>query len=1181
MGWLSYSGTRYLKRWRLDITAGDPDGYPTISNSYEAGEDNELSTYGAYWRAQNFVPGQDYTVGLVGIKCYTVGSPGNMTIQIRSSDGSHKPSGTVLAYNTTTTGNDFGATPGKWKTITLTTTAALTSGTEYFLVAAAPSGNSTNKIVWKLDTGSSGNYCCESANSGASWSADSATWKMMYRVYGAYTGGRTVPADYKLPANIYRGSQTVETGNWTINSKEYRYRIPFTLRTNDALAADYTAKVVVDTAGLVTGSFFGGSTATYGKTVEWVDNAGNPMKYWATESGSGVPDNFNTTGTTYYVKFPSGLSASTPYTMYLYVDPALSDASTNYSGANTFAFFEHFDTDAANLAAFLAAYDGDPNNDWDTDPGNATVTVASSVLNVTGSGSPSGLATAFNASNLIVMGKITSTAVHNTAFGIFDAAGVGAANNKDGLYWEQTTTWTRYRDNAVTTEIPPMPTAPHIVKVSKCGAFYQWRIFENLPASEPDITYQNTGAVAGFNSLAATNEAHRIIIYCPTDTHTISLDWIAAMPEISGPPIISFPDATYSKSGAVFLGGSCLHWPYDIAFTAEDGTTELYWWPDPKTELTRQPGDSMQAIVKVSADLTSNASIYIYYGNSAVTTTHAHCSAADTFDIFDAFADDTAWIEVAGDWSVSAVQEPAVWQGEVGNIGGQAGRYNGNAVEVIKWAENDYRMVVCYNSWELASQHWPAFAWVGYSQATTPIGPWAPVRKLISVPEYEHANFGTWPQYLWTENTGPGGALRAYLVISTTNGFKLAYTDTMDQYDWTINANGPFMDGAWVTARSGGLDPANVRSFNVVKVGSTYYVFFCAMNIPGLGYATTTDAPEDWDADSFTYGDTIHDGYADYGFGCIVHDVANELWYWFVDTNLSVPGYMTTTDANFPIGWTPNTGTPTSVTFDKAMFGNYGATGSWVFEDGGYYYFYCTGQPKAGDDTLVDKWNPNWIQVCRSATLDGSYTAQLTDSKYKQATTTGTQKTYVSGSSVADGEIIVEINSKNAADRKAGILFRYNSVTDSGYACYLDYYAGNPFVSLDRIDAGANTPIGAGDVDIPTVPVPQYYLGMPWRLRVQFYGQHITVSYSPWGNDWVETHDITDYTYTTGKVGLITITAEAYFDNFRARDYVETEPYFSATQDVFGFWDSREIVTGTKLQGVALAAGYKINGVTL
>lgn len=105
--------------------------------------------------------------------------------------------------------------------------------------------------------------------------------------------------------------------------------------------------------------------------------------------------------------------------------------------------------------------------------------------------------------------------------------------------------------------------------------------------------------------------------------------------------------ATGTDGGAdVYMGTNVLDNFGDVRFTTSDGTTLLPYWLETNTSTS---GSLATFWVKVAADLGSNQTIYIYYGNSAATTTS---NGTNTFLLFDDFTgtslDGTKWTKRNG-----------------------------------------------------------------------------------------------------------------------------------------------------------------------------------------------------------------------------------------------------------------------------------------------------------------------------------------------------------------------------------------------------------------------------------------------------------------------------------------------------------------------------------------------------
>ncbi len=96
-----------------------------------------------------------------------------------------------------------------------------------------------------------------------------------------------------------------------------------------------------------------------------------------------------------------------------------------------------------------------------------------------------------------------------------------------------------------------------------------------------------------------------------------------------------------SSGGQFHLEGHCQDFPNDIRFTDDDGETELSYW------IEDVSADPIIAWVEVIDDLSTDQSIYCYYGRTGVSTTS---NGDNTFDLFDDFPgsslDGNKWTEV-------------------------------------------------------------------------------------------------------------------------------------------------------------------------------------------------------------------------------------------------------------------------------------------------------------------------------------------------------------------------------------------------------------------------------------------------------------------------------------------------------------------------------------------------------
>jgi len=970
----------------------------------------------------------------------------------------------------------------------------------------------------------------------------------------------SVPSNYKLSFNVFKNEPTVETGSWTVNGKTYRHRVGFPIKVNDAISSSYAREVLIDTYSLVLGGFFANSTPATAKSVEFADEHGNsPFKYWI-NSTLGVVNSFNTPNTRYFIGL-DGLSADTTYTRYLYLDPLITDASSNYDPSGVFAFFEDFTTTAANLTEFLAAY-----TKWEQDTTNApTVTVADGVLTLTGGASEwQGIATKtteFTQQNFRTFIRFPSSAIAiGVLVGMLDANGI--SDPQDGLcvHYQSSTQRHSTWKAGVKTDYPEAGGSANLHLLSGYSGDWQLPMIKDISATQPD-------AVANAHLGVFTDVAMKLNIASSVNGAAIKLDLIAVSPQLNRPPMVFFPDITYSSVGNIYLDEQCLHWPYDVAFTDGDGETLLKHYRSPGANLTKEPGITGQVQVRITDDLSSDQSIFVYYGNTDVTSDGADNGMiaddtfADTGNYYSTFDAVTDWTVKAGTWTVESIGEPFVFQGAAqGNALGVNGVNGGSRLwarqpNVMKWAENDF-FFVCDNSlWE-AALYWP--------------GMYNPfIARVTSLTE-PISNLAYWDIFPEGHDYGPGNTAsvlkkfgtKAYFIMHSSKslGHEVfsSSNPTIDPSSWTRNTNGPFFTGPWVVANSDGDTPTLDNPFNmdVVLDSGVYHIFITGCfdtdgsGMPIVVYYHTTDAPENWNSStSFTYGGLLasFDVYTE--DPQVTYD-GSRYWYFYTTyINEDLTGtikYKTldTQSETFPTG-TWSAWQDLNITLPPFA---YHAGGPKIMHDGTNFWLHFWGEGmQANFSYPFTYWQPNWVLNGYAATPAGPWTLGITGNKYYQAVETGDKVSYVTDLTFGDGEIIGEVTLGQTATsgKFAGIVFRYNATSETGYVACVSYNTSTyvaTIVLYKMTAAGTYTALG-DTYTFSSYPIPMYQPGFPIRLRIKAYGKSLSVDYSTWGNDWINAITTTDTWYSSGKFGNITHTTKAWFDNVRIKQMVLTEPY--------------------------------------
>ena len=124
-----------------------------------------------YYRGQYWLTGSAYSMAKIKVRTYRVGSPGDIILEVKAVDGSHYPTGSVLATSTVNCDAITTDTGGEWVTFTLASPVSLSNSTEYSWYFKGASTDADNKIALlhggdvKADSG-----FVFSNNSGSSWS---------------------------------------------------------------------------------------------------------------------------------------------------------------------------------------------------------------------------------------------------------------------------------------------------------------------------------------------------------------------------------------------------------------------------------------------------------------------------------------------------------------------------------------------------------------------------------------------------------------------------------------------------------------------------------------------------------------------------------------------------------------------------------------------------------------------------------------------------------------------------------------------------------------------------------------------------------------------------------------------------------------------------------------------------
>ena len=179
----------------------------TVVDSYTTGMDSVDGICGALnLRAQTFTASQSYTINSVILKLYRLGTPGTLTVRLTTVDESTPVEpviGNVLATGTFNANTVTTDSAGEEYTITFTTSAALTSGTQYAIVCDCRDVGA-DYCYWKKDTAGAtyaGGTAGSSGDSGSNWTMYTAT-DYYFKTTSSSGGSASAPVDKRFSKQL-------------------------------------------------------------------------------------------------------------------------------------------------------------------------------------------------------------------------------------------------------------------------------------------------------------------------------------------------------------------------------------------------------------------------------------------------------------------------------------------------------------------------------------------------------------------------------------------------------------------------------------------------------------------------------------------------------------------------------------------------------------------------------------------------------------------------------------------------------------------------------------------------------------------------------------------------------------------------------------------------------------------
>src|SRR3990167_979978 len=146
------------------------------------------NAFGVNWKGQTFTTVGAFDITKVSLKLVRTGSPGNLTVSIRATDGGGLPTGANLVAKTQSGDAITTDSGGEWVDFTFASAYGLSATTKYAIVLAAPdAGGAPDLIGWRGDTTSptyADGSVMFSSDSGVNWTA-ATTDDWMFETYSA------------------------------------------------------------------------------------------------------------------------------------------------------------------------------------------------------------------------------------------------------------------------------------------------------------------------------------------------------------------------------------------------------------------------------------------------------------------------------------------------------------------------------------------------------------------------------------------------------------------------------------------------------------------------------------------------------------------------------------------------------------------------------------------------------------------------------------------------------------------------------------------------------------------------------------------------------------------------------------------------------------------------------------